>query len=145
MTLRSILALGLVAAGFLLPMGGSPVVVPVVPVVVSVDLPVDPIPAVDREQLAGFYEEMARAVENDGAKSGEPLIKDTADFRERHVAALRFARSAEKVGIYPGLGAAIDAVFAERLGGLDVAPVTSEVRAAIVKACRDIAEGFRHG
>ena len=115
------------------------------PVVVSVDLPLDPIPAEDREQLAGIYETLARAVEYDGAKSGEPVIKDTADFRERHANTLRFARPPEKVGIYPGLGEAIDAVFAERLGGLDVAPVTAEVRAAIVKACRDIAEGFKHG
>ena len=145
--LRTLLAVALIVGGFLLPQGGE-IVVPTpapVPVEVSVDLPVADIPRDDRDDLAGFYDAMADAVKNDGDKGGEKLIKDTADFRERHVAALRFARSADKVGVYPGLGEAIDAVFAERLGGLDVMPVSDEVRAKIIEACRDLAEGFRHG
>ena len=88
--LRTILAVALIVGGFLLPQGGE-IVVPTpapVPVEVSVDLPVADIPREDREDLAGFYDAMADAVKNDGDKGGEKLIKDTADFRERHVAAL---------------------------------------------------------
>lgn len=128
--IRSLLGVGLIVAGFMLPSGGGGI------------LP-SPEPT-DKQQIAGFYDSLAAGVENDGAKAGEKFYGDTADFRRAHVDALRLWRDVRKVGSVPGLGEAVDKVLADMIG-LEVQPMTDEVRGKVIAACREVARRLRDG
>ena len=128
--LRTLVGIGLIVAGFMLPSGGGGI------------LPT-PEPS-DKEQIAEFYDDLADGVENDGVKSGEKFYRDTADFRFSHANALRLWRDVRKVGSVPGLGEAVDKVLADMIG-LEVQPMTDEVRAKVIEACREVARRLRNG
>ena len=98
----------------------------------------------DQEQIAVFYDSLAMGVENDGAKDGDKFYSDTADFRRAHVDALRLWRDVRKVGTVPGLGEAVDEVLADMIG-LEVQPMTDEVRGKVIAACREVARRLRDG
>ena len=128
--LRTLLGIGLIVAGFLLPNGSGGIL---------------PTPGpTDREQIAVFYDSLAMGVENDGAKAGEKFYADTADFRRAHVDALRLWRDVRKVGTVPGLGEGVDKVLADMIG-LEVQPMTDEVRSKVIAACREVARRLRDG
>lgn len=131
MDLRTAAAVILVIAGFMVNSGGGGGILP-------------PAPSSDRESIAVFYESLAAGVQNDGAKSGDKFYKDTASFREAHVNALRLWRDVKAVGSIPGLGEAVDGVLAEAIG-LEVQPMTPDVRSKVVAACNDVARRLRDG
>lgn len=141
---RTLLALGLIAAGFLLPGGQTqPVTPPANPPAISVDLPVAEIPAARREYLGDIYAAMADVIERDG-KRADSGIDTIMDFTAFHAGALQLAVDREQVGVYPGLGEAIDAAFKANLGD-ENRPVDAAVRAKLQEVCEGVAWEFKHG
>lgn len=143
--LRTLVGIGLIVGGFMLPSGG--LVVPVVPAppkpTLSVELPLDGIPAERRAYFADIYDAMALVVERDGERSA-PGVKTILDFTALHGGALQLSVDRDQVGVYPGLGEAIDKAFAGHVGD-DNVPVSGDVRAKLAEVCRALAWEFRHG
>lgn len=94
----------------------------------------------DRIYLAGFYSAIGYVMARD--EDLDPQIVTTNEkFSHLHAGSLRFAIDRKEVGKYPGLGAAIDEVFAEAAGE-DVAPMTDDMRERIIDACDALAWKF---
>jgi hypothetical protein len=87
----------------------------------------------DRQYLANFYDAVAFILLRDGDRD-TPIVSDTTKFEAFHGGSLRLAIDRKDVGKYPGLGEAIDQVFAAANGPDEVA-VSEEVRAKLVAAC----------
>lgn len=96
----------------------------------------------DRLYLASLYEAMAFVLLNDGRRDA-PIISDTEKFAAFHASALRLAIEKANVGKYPGLGEAIDQVFASAVP--DVQPIDQAVRSRLVAACGTLAWTFGVG
>lgn len=95
----------------------------------------------DRQYMADFYEAVQFIVENDGKRS-TPIIKDTDKFVVFHAGSLQLAIEKGKVGKYPGLDNAIDAVFFAACG-VDVMPLGEKERDKIGRACNVLSWVFR--
>jgi len=143
LNLRTLVAIGLIVAGFLLPKTDAVVVPkPDVPKpAVAVVLP--DVPDERRPMLSQFYASLGDIVAEDGAKAA-PQLKDTTSFMSLHSSALGFAIRTADVGTVPGLGEAIDKAFFDRLGD-EVQPLDASVRAKIVEVCKALAWGFENG
>lgn len=145
--IRTLLGIGLIVGGFMLPSGGGgilPTPEPVLPKPsVSVDLPLEGIPAGRRAYFSDVYSSMALVLERDG-KRAAPGVKTIIDFTALHASALQLSVDRDQVGVYPGLGEAIDAAFRENVGDENV-PVDDGVRAKLAEVCRALAWEFRNG
>lgn len=142
MDVRQIVAIFVIAAGIMLPRLNIDVTPSPQPAV-SVDLPLSGIPADRRGYFADIYDAMAEVVERDG-KRPTAGVKSIVDFSALHAGALQLAVDRDQVGVYPGLGEAIDAAFAENVGD-DNVPVDASVRAKLAEVCRALAWEFRNG
>lgn len=90
----------------------------------------------DRASLAALYFAMADVTERDAAGQ---QISSTEVWRRCHSAALRLAVGGTSLpGKYPGLDVAVEQVLAQHFS-LDNTPMTPELRAKIVAACREVA------
>jgi len=90
--------------------------------------------------VAGIYDALANITERDSVDSRIPT---TGMWRRCHSTALRLAAGGTPlVGKYPGLDMAIEQVLAKYFPLDDVA-LTSDLRAKIVAACREVAADAR--
>jgi hypothetical protein len=120
--------------GFTLP-GTTPVVTgPTDPVIVKILQNAD---AADRARIDGIYSGLAYVIKRDNGK----LITTTDKWAT--VQANTLDTAVEKVGEYPGLDKAINDVFVNTLGTLDVLPGNPEVQQKLVDACGIIANSAR--
>ena len=94
----------------------------------------------DRAMVAGIYDALADITERDSTDS---RILTTGMWRRCHSTALRLAAGGTPlVGKYPGLDLAIEQVLGKYFPLDDVA-ITSDLRAKIVAACREVAADAR--
>lgn len=140
--IRQILAIALLGVVFLLPTEGGSGGGGVKPSI-TVSLPTSGIPAGRRQYFGDIYDSMALVIERDG-KRADPGIDSTDDFTKFQAAALQLAVDREQVGVYPGLGEAIDRAFLDNLGD-ESQNVDAAVRAKLAEVCRAIAWGFKNG
>lgn len=90
----------------------------------------------DRENMSALYNALADVTERD---AGPNQIPNTGAWRRCHSSALRLAVGGTPLpGQYPGLDTAVEQVLAQYFS-LDNAPLTPELRAKIVAACREVA------
>lgn len=87
----------------------------------------------DRQYLASFYDALAFVLIRD-SKRTDPILKTTEDFAVFHGGSLQAAIDKEKVGIYPGLGDAIDQTFASAVGTDDVKVIDADTRTRLTAA-----------
>ena len=97
----------------------------------------------DRDHLNSLYEAMALVLSRD-SKLDKPLIETTEDLAVMHADTLQLAVDQEDIGKVPGLGKAIDSVFAEILGS-EVAPLSGEKRKQAVRVCELLSWKFQVG
>lgn len=140
MDIRQIVAIVVIAAGIMLPRMGTPVTPPPS---IPIDLPLSGIPAERREYFGDLYDAMAAVIERDG-KRPTSGVKSILDFSALHAGALQLAVDRDQVGVYPGLGEAIDAAFASNVGD-DNVQVDAAARSRLAEVCRAIAWEFRNG
>ena len=146
MNWRVLVAAGLVAVAFAAPKLTEPPAAPAKPVVnaeyetLTADVPDPKRPAYMRD----LYSALGYVIARDG-EAVEAQVKTTDDFRVRHRNTLRLAIDRVDVGTTPGLGEAIDKVFARAVGSADDQAVTPEIRAKLVKACEALAWRFGRG
>ncbi len=87
----------------------------------------------DRQYLANFYDALAFVLIRD-SKRTDPILKTTEDFAVFHGGSLQAAIDKEKVGIYPGLGEAIDQTFGTAVGTDDVVVIDADMRTRLTAA-----------
>tara|TARA_Y100000401_G_scaffold61794_2_gene49059 strand:+ start:7433 stop:7897 length:465 start_codon:yes stop_codon:yes gene_type:complete len=97
----------------------------------------------DRDHLNSLYEAMGIVLSRD-ARLDKPLIETTEDLAVMHADTLRLAIDQEDIGKVPGLGKAIDSVFAEILGP-EVAPLSGEKRRQAIRVCELLSWKFQVG
>lgn len=136
--------------GVTLPVPAPVVPAPVVPAPVKPVVPVDPdivrILSVaspeHKARIRGVYSAMAAVLKRDKEKA---LAKNTEQFALWQANTLDVAIDEDARGRYPGLDAAIDAVFARQLGikidadGIDVVGIDPTARTKIIEAAEMIA------
>lgn len=93
--------------------------------------------AEDKTRIDGVYTAMAAVLGRDkGAR-----IKNTERWADYQANTLQLA--IETPGKYPGLDAAIEAVFAQQVGTDDVMPADPETQKKLITACQIIAASAR--
>lgn len=91
----------------------------------------------DRERVDGVYSGLAHVVKRDKGN----LLTTTEKWALLQANTLTVA--IEQPGKYPGLDKAINDVFVQSLGTLDVLPGNPEVQTKLVEACEVIANSAR--
>ena len=94
----------------------------------------------DRALWASIWEKSAKVVAGD-ATTTEVLFTDTRSLRAYNIIALRLAwvrMGGNPTGKYPGLAEAAERFLTDTIG-LDVAPVTPELRAKVVESYKALA------
>lgn len=99
----------------------------------------------DRLYLRDFYDSMSFILVRDKARGDAAIMQTTEDFAEFHGGSLDAAIDKAKVGKYPGLDKAIDAVFFKALGTDDPRKLTPAERDQLVVACGVLASTFGIG
>ena len=116
----------------------TPSVPPDTPAVVEgpVSLALRSASSTDRRTIAAIYNAMADVTERDSAVG---QISSTEVWRRCHSSALRLAVGGTPLpGKYLGLDVAVEQVLSQYFS-LDNTPMTPELRAKVVAACREIA------
>ena len=85
--------------------------------------------AADRANIGGIYTGLKTVITRDNGQS----VNNTERWSVLQARTLQLA--VDQVGKYPGLDAAIEAVFLAEVGTDDVVPVTADTVAKLVKAC----------
>lgn len=122
-------------AGFQKPVAPVTPVGPVGPVVTDakiVELLKDAAPE-DRARIYGIYTGLKTVIARDNGQ----LVSTTDKWATLQANTLKLA--VDKVGVYPGLDTAIEAVFLAAVGTDDVVSVTADVVAKLQTACDTIA------
>jgi len=91
-------------------------------------------PAADKARINGVYTALAEIIVRDAGQR----VTTTEQWASLHANTLQLAIGGGK-GAYPGLDVAIEAVFEQTLGTLDVLPGNPDTRAKLVDACEIIA------
>lgn len=95
---------------------------------------------IDRALWAAIWEKSAKVVNGD-ATTTEVVFTDTRSLRAYNIIALRLAwvrMGGNPTGKYPGLAEAAERFLSDTIG-LDVMPVTPELRAKVVEAYKALA------
>lgn len=95
--------------------------------------------AADRARVDGVYTAMGVVIRRDRALGGR--LNTTEKWAEYQAHVLNLA--VDTPGKYPGLDAAIEAVFARKVGTMDALAVTDEVAERLAGACDIIAASAR--
>lgn len=98
----------------------------------------------DRAYLSNFYEAMGFVLLRDFDRP-DPVIVSTDDFTVFHGGSLATAIDKAKVGVYPGLDAAIDKTLLAALGTDEPKSLTGEEKARLVAACGVLSHALRVG
>jgi hypothetical protein len=92
----------------------------------------------DRARIDGVYTAGAIILKRDASTK---FLATTEQFSKWQERTLKMA--IEEPGKYPGLDAAIEAVFATAVGTDDVVAVTDDMRAKLIAACETIANSAK--
>lgn len=92
----------------------------------------------DCARIVGVYTAAAKILKRDAATQ---FLSTSEQFSKWHERTLKMA--IEEPGKYPGLDAAIEAVFATAVGTDDVVAVTDDMRAKLIGACETIANSAK--
>lgn len=95
--------------------------------------------ASDRSRIADVYTAMGVVARRDRTKGGRLNTTEKWEDYQAHVLNLAI----DTPGKYPGLDAAIEAVFARKVGTMDVLAITDEVAERLAAACDTIAASAR--
>jgi hypothetical protein len=98
----------------------------------------------DRLYLSDFYDGMKFVVTRDAARP-DAVLTSTEAFARFHGESLAAAIDKDKVGIYTGLGEAIDAVYLAAIGTDDSRALTAEEKQRIVLASGALSRVFAVG
>lgn len=101
---------------------------------ITADIKVDGILPADRLYYSAFYDSLGLVLANDGERDTR-IVDTTEKFRRFQAGSLDLAIEKKKVGIYPGLGEAIDKAFALAVWGGD--PANLRTPADVAKAIEE--------
>lgn len=100
----------------------------------TADIKVDGILPADRLYYSAFYDSLGLVIANDGERDTR-IVDTTEKFRRFQAGSLDLAIEQKKVGLYPGLGEAIDKAFALAVWGGD--PANLRTPADVAKAIEE--------